>query len=99
MRPEPNATLVLPTELVGRHQVAVHGLEDNLVPGGSVLGQVDSGVPTLPYQLDQIVLRMNVNLKVNILVSTNCALVCVGWDLHSLNVPRIPLRSAQIELS
>ena len=70
MWPQSDATLILSTELVSRHQVTVHGLQHHLVPGEPVLGQVDPGVPTLAYQLNQVIFSVNVNLEtVSIIIS------------------------------
>ena len=61
--PQPDAALVLATELVRRHQVRVDRLKHDLVPSGAVLGQVDPGVPALADQLDKVVVRVDIDLN------------------------------------
>ena len=63
MWPESDATLIFATKLISRNEVAIDGLQHHLVSGGPLLGQVDPGVPSLSYQLDKIVLSVNVHLK------------------------------------
>lgn len=62
VRPQPDAALVLSAELVSRHQVGVDRLEDHLVPGGPVLGQIDSRVPALSNQLDKVIVSVDIDL-------------------------------------
>ena len=64
VRPQPDAALVLPAELVCCHQVGVDRLEDHLVPGGSVLGQVNPRVPPLANKLDKVIVSVNVHLQI-----------------------------------
>ena len=43
-----HAVLILPAEVLGRHLVGVHGLQDDLLSGDPVLGQPHPAVPTFP---------------------------------------------------